>query len=161
MITMVFCLMTLFAIVVLLPIYLQGVVGISIFVTGLAMLPGGLVNSLVSPFAGRIYDKAGPRPLLIPGIIIMIAMAFLLSTVSASTSIVQIIIMHCCVLAAVGAVMTAAQTIGLNQLPPHYSHHGTAILSTLGQLAGGLGTAIFVTVLSIYKGVISKIHPVP
>lgn len=43
-------------------IYLQEGIGVSALTTGLALLPGGLFQGLVSPFIGRFYDRAGPRP---------------------------------------------------------------------------------------------------
>lgn len=144
-----FCLMTLFGVVVLVPIFLQGVYGLSIFVTGLAMLPGGLLNGLASPISGHIYDKVGPKPLIIPGVILMAATSWLLSMVSSSTNIGLFIAMHCCILISIAFVMPSSQTNGLNQLPPPLYPHGIAVMSTVMQLAGALGTATYVSIMSV------------
>jgi len=146
-----FCLMTLFGVVVLFPIFLQGAYGLSIFVTGLAMLPGGLLNGLASPISGHIYDKVGPKPLIITGIILMMAISWLLSMVSNSTNIGLLIAMHCCILISIAFVMPSSQTNGLNQLPPPLYPHGIAIMSTVMQLAGALGTATYVSIMSINR----------
>ena len=48
-----------------------------------------------------------------------------------------------------GLLFTPAFTTGLNPLPPHLYSHGSAIMSTLQQVAGAAGTALLV---SIYSG---------
>ena len=45
---------------ILLPLYLQNVRGLSSLETGLLLLPGGLVMGLLGPFVGRLFDKFGP-----------------------------------------------------------------------------------------------------
>src|SRR5699024_10069804 len=54
---------------VLLPIYLQNVLGHVTLVAGLALLPGGLVMAAASRPVGTLYDRVGARPLVIPGAI--------------------------------------------------------------------------------------------
>ncbi len=60
---------------------------------------------------------------------------------------VQIIIMHSVLMVGLMFVMTA-QTYGLNQLTPDLYPHGTALFSTLQQVAGAIGTAIFISKMS-------------
>src|SRR5699024_11041832 len=57
-----------FGTVVLLPIYLQLVLGPSTLTVGAMMLPGGLVMVLAAPAVGRMFGRVGPRPLLTPGL---------------------------------------------------------------------------------------------
>src|SRR5699024_5993661 len=57
-----------FGVVVLLPIFLQTVLGLSTLTVGLMMLPGGLAMGLLAPLVGRLFDRVGPRPLLVPGL---------------------------------------------------------------------------------------------
>ena len=58
--------MALFGTIILLPIYLQNVLGLSTLQTGLLLLPGGLLMGLLGPHVGRLYDKAGPIRLWFP-----------------------------------------------------------------------------------------------
>ena len=58
---------TLLGTIVLLPIYMQGVLGLDPLATGLLLLPGGLLMGLLGPVVGRLYDRLGARPLLVPG----------------------------------------------------------------------------------------------
>ena len=57
------------------------------------------------------------------------------------------IIMHSVLMVGLMFVMTA-QTYGLNQLTPDLYPHGTALFSTLQQVAGAIGTAIFISKMS-------------
>jgi hypothetical protein len=49
--------------------------------------------------------------------------------------------------------MMTVMTEGLNQLPRHLGAHGTAASNTARQVAGSLGTAFLVTVMSTRLGV--------
>ncbi|WP_053375189.1 hypothetical protein [Paenibacillus sp. FJAT-27812] len=48
----------------------------------------------------------------------------------------------------VSLVMMPAQTAGFNQLPRHRYPHGTAILNTLLQVAGAIGTALYISIMA-------------
>jgi DHA2 family lincomycin resistance protein-like MFS transporter len=61
MVLVVLSMMSLFGVLILLPLYLQDVLRLSAFVTGLAVLPGGLAMGLLGPVVGRMYDRLGPR----------------------------------------------------------------------------------------------------
>ena len=145
---MVICTMSIFGIVLLSPMFLQQGLGLSVFAAGMILLPGGLLNGVLSLVAGRLYDKIGPKALITIGVLAAILVAFGFSSISATIGIGLFIALHCAFLVAITLINTPAQTNGLNQLPKNLYAHGTAIMITLMQLAGGLGTAIFVTIMS-------------
>ena len=64
---LVVAMIALFGSVILLPLYLQEVRGLSSLETGLTLLPGGLAMGLLGPFIGRLFDKVGPLPLTVTG----------------------------------------------------------------------------------------------
>ena len=72
---------------------------------------------------------------------------FLFKGITPDTSMVQIIVMHSVLMVGLMFVMTA-QTYGLNQLTPDLYPHGTALFNTLQQVAGAIGTAIFISKMS-------------
>lgn len=138
-----------FATMLILPMFLEGALGLSAFTAGLLMLPGGFINGIISPISGHLYDKFGPKALIIPGYAISTITFFLLSRfVSMSITIPVIIVLHCLSLVAVGLINTPVQTNSLNQLSPKYYPHGTAIMNTLQQIAGAFGTSLFVAIMS-------------
>ncbi|KSU87796.1 MULTISPECIES: DHA2 family efflux MFS transporter permease subunit [Priestia] len=132
----------------ILPLYLQTSLALSTFAAGLMLLPGGIVNGLLSPVMGGLFDRFGPKWLVIPGLIIVVATMFGFSTISLETSTALIVALHIALMIGVSMIMMPAQTNGLNELPPELYPHGTAIMNTLQQVAGAVGTAVAISILS-------------
>ncbi|TSB45466.1 MDR family MFS transporter [Alkalicoccobacillus porphyridii] len=139
--------MTLFAMMLVLPIYMQSVLAFTAVTTGLVMLPGGIINGAMSPVMGRIFDKFGPRVLLIPGAILMVASVFSYRFIEAGTPIGFVILQHTLLMISVAMVMMPSQTNGLNQLPAELYPHGAAISNTLMQVSGAIGVALFISIM--------------
>ncbi|MEY8345695.1 MFS transporter [Niallia circulans] len=133
---------------ILLPLYLQNVLALSTFTAGLLLLPGGLINGLLSPIMGSLFDKFGPKWLVIPGLALATLALFGFSTIDIDTSSGFIIALLIVLMIGVSMVMMPAQTNGLNQLPPELYPHGTAIMNTLQQVGGAIGTAIAISLLA-------------
>ncbi|MEC0236050.1 DHA2 family efflux MFS transporter permease subunit [Paenibacillus kribbensis] len=142
------CMMTILSTMLILPLFLQKGLALSALTAGLVLLPGGIINGLLSPIMGSLFDKFGPKWLVIPGLAIVVAVLFFLSGITTTSAIVLIIVLHCCLMIGISMIMMPAQTNGLNQLPLELYPDGTAIMSTLQQVAGAIGTAIAVSILS-------------
>ncbi|MGP6173592.1 MDR family MFS transporter [Corynebacterium sp. A21] len=134
--------------VTILPIYLQTSVGVTALVTGLLLMPGGLINGVLSPFIGRLYDNRGPRPLLIPGIVVLTASLFWMSTLDENSTTTLVIAMHVIFSIGLALLITPLMTTALGSLPDHLYGHGSAALNTLQQLAGATGTAVLVVAMT-------------
>lgn len=134
---------------ILLPLYLQTVLHASTFVTGLAVLPGGLVLGLLGRPVGRLFDRYGARPLVIPGALAMAVSLGLFALLGPGSPLAAVIGTHVLLMAGLGLMMTPLMTESLSSLPDHLYSHGSAILATLQQVAGAFGTAVFVTVASL------------
>lgn len=141
-----------FATMLILPMFLEGALGLTAFAAGLLMLPGGIINGILSPISGHLYDRFGPKLLIIPGYAISMIVFFLFSHyLSATLSITVFVVLHCLSLIAVGLINTPIQTNSLNQLSRKYYPHGTAIMNTLQQIAGAFGTSLFVAIMTAYQ----------
>ncbi|MFM1651776.1 MDR family MFS transporter [Brevibacillus sp. B_LB10_24] len=146
---MMIVMMTMFATMIVMPMFLLNVLAFSAVTVGLVMLPGGLINGAISPVMGYLFDKFGPRWLLLPGIVMMTLTVFLFRSLDSGATPVTIIILHSLLMVSVAMVMMPAQTNGLNQLPPHLYPHGAAIANTLMQVSGAIGTALFITIMTM------------
>ncbi|MFF2479889.1 DHA2 family efflux MFS transporter permease subunit [Paenibacillus sp. NPDC058071] len=140
--------MLLLSSMLLLPMLLQNGLGKNVLQAGLLLLPGTLISGIAGPFMGKLFDKYGPRKLIIPGLILIGVIMFIFSTITVNTSTIFIIALHCVFLLALSMVMMPAQTNGMNQLPAELYPHGTAIMSTLQQVAGAIGSALAMTMLA-------------
>jgi drug resistance transporter, EmrB/QacA subfamily len=147
-IVLILVMMTLFSTMILLPLYMQKVLLLSSFGAGLVLLPGGLINGFLSPVMGKLFDKFGPRWLVIPGLLLMIAVIFLMSRMNISENALYVVVLYAVLLIGMAMVMMPVSTTGLNELPKKLYPHGTAIMNTLEQVAGGIGTALFVGIMA-------------
>jgi DHA2 family lincomycin resistance protein-like MFS transporter len=141
--------MALFGTLTLVPIYTVKVLGLDELETGLLLLPGGLVMGLLAPFVGRLYDRIGPRPLVVPGAVIVSVVLWGLTTLDAQTPFWWLLIAHVTLSVGLALLFTPLFTAGLGAIPPNLYSHGSAVLSTIQQLAGAAGITLFITVMSL------------
>src|SRR5699024_822224 len=137
-----------FGTVVLLPIYLQLVLGLSTLTVGAMMLPGGLVMGLAAPAVGRMFDRVGPRPLLTPGLGLVVVGILVMSTVGTDTSPLVIVGGHLVMSCGLALVFTPLLTTALGSLPKSLYPHGSAMVGTVQQVAGAAGGAMLVALMS-------------
>lgn len=140
--------MSLFGTLILVPLYAQTVLGLEALQTGLLLLPGGLLMGLLAPSVGRAYDRFGPRPLLVPGAVVVSASAWGFTLLTAASSPWLMLACHVTLSAGLALMFTPLFTSALGSLPPHLYSHGSAMVGTVQQVAGAAGTALFVTVLT-------------
>ncbi|TLS49757.1 multidrug efflux MFS transporter [Paenibacillus antri] len=142
------CMMIILSSMIILPMYLQNGMALSAFAAGLMLLPGSALNGFLSPYMGRLFDKYGPKWLVIPGLAIVAAALWFFSGITPATSIAFIVALHIGLMVGISMVWMPAQTNGLNQLPPELYPHGTAVMNTLQQVAGAIGTAVAISILT-------------
>ncbi len=134
---------------ILLQLYLQNVRGMSPLATGMLVMPGGLAMGLLGPRVGRVYDAHGSRVLVIPGalglLVSMTAFAFL----AQQTPTWQILVVHVLLMCSLAALFTPVFTMGLGSLPSRLYSHGSSLLGTVQQVAGAMGTALVVTIMTL------------
>jgi len=138
----------LFGTVIVLPLYAQKVLGASTLESGLVLLPGGLIMGLIGPIVGRIFDRRGTGPLIVPGAVLVSLGFWGLTMVGAGTSVWFLLLPHIVMSIGLGMLFTTLFTVSTSALPPHLYSHGSAILTTLQQVAGAAGTALFVALLA-------------
>ncbi|MCM3634965.1 DHA2 family efflux MFS transporter permease subunit [Paenibacillus camelliae] len=133
---------------IILPMFLQTGKELSVLITGLMLLPGSVLSGLIQPYVGRLFDKYGPKWLVIPGLVILTAMLWFFTTISVTSTVAFIIALHIGLTIGIALIWTPAQTNGLNQLPPELYPHGTAVMNTLQQVGGAIGTAVAISILT-------------
>ena len=140
--------MAMFASEIILPIYMQGPLALSAATAGLVLLPGAILNGIMSPFMGHLFDKFGPRVLMIPATLVLSGTMFMMSRLTTETSLWVVITGYILLMLAVSAIMMPAETNGLNQLPKRLYPHGTAVMSTLQPVAGAIGVSVFISIMN-------------
>ncbi|HHC6016813.1 TPA: DHA2 family efflux MFS transporter permease subunit [Staphylococcus aureus] len=133
---------------ILLPIYLQNLRGFSALDSGLLLLPGSLIMGLLGPFAGKLLDTIGLKPLAIFGIAVMTYATWELTKLNMDTPYMTIMDIYVLRSFGMAFIMMPMVTAAINALPGRLASHGNAFLNTMRQLAGSIGTAILVTVMT-------------
>jgi DHA2 family lincomycin resistance protein-like MFS transporter len=141
--------MAMFGTIILLPIYMQNVRGLSTLQTGLLLLPGGLLMGLLGPYVGRLYDRIGPRPLVVPGAIAVSAVLWAMTLLGSTTPVPFILAGHIVFSLGLALLFTPLFTTSLGAVKPQFYSHGSAILGSTQQLAGAAGVALFIAVMSL------------
>ncbi|MBE9410393.1 DHA2 family efflux MFS transporter permease subunit [Staphylococcus epidermidis] len=160
--------MSLYGGMILLPLYLQNLRGFSALDSGLLLLPGALVMGALGPVTGKLLDTIGIKPLAIFGIGIMTYATWELSKLNMDTTYLHIMWIYIVRSFGMAFIMMPIMTAGMNALPPRLISHGNAFVNTMRQLAGSIGTAILVTVmttqqtnhLSAFSEELDKTNPV-
>ena len=135
--------------VVLNPIYIQTIRGFGASVSGFLMLPASIAMLIMSPISGRLFDKFGPRRLAIPGLFLTAVFTIPMVLMDENTSLYYLAFVYTVRTIGLSMVNMPLNTWGLNSLDNRVMAHGTAIGNTFRQVAGSLGTAILITVMSI------------
>lgn len=144
------CMMGMFGAFILLPLFMQNVLELSVLESGLLLLPGGLAMGLLAPFVGRAYDKVGPKPLLLTGTILTsLSLWGLALLLDVNSTWMLLLVGHILFSVGLAFIFTPLFTSSLGSLPKHLYSHGSATVSTMQQVAAAAGTATFVAIMSI------------
>ncbi|WP_164669359.1 MDR family MFS transporter [Virgibacillus doumboii] len=133
----------------LLPLFMQNVLGFSPLESGLMLLPGAIVIGILSPITGRLFDKYGAKWLALIGLSIVTVTTFMFTRLSLDTSFTYLTIIYAIRMLGLSFALMPVMTSALNQLPPKWYAHGSAVANTLQQISASIGTAILVTLVAM------------
>ena len=130
------------------PIYLQNVLQFTAMQSGLVMLPGALLMGVMSPITGRLFDRFGPRGISILGLSLLTFFTGFFIFMDETWTFTTICLIYTVRLFGLAMVNMPINTWGLNALENKMIAHGSAINNTARQIAGSIGTAILITIMT-------------
>ena len=139
---------SMFGAIGLLPYYLQDVLHLDVLYIGGILLPGGLLMGLLGPFVGRLYDKIGPKPLIVPGMIIVSAVLWAGTQLYSDTPWQAVLVVYTIMCIGFALLFGPLFTLSLGSIKPQFYSHGSAILGSVQQVAGAAGVALLISVMS-------------
>lgn len=139
----------LYGAIILLPIYFQIIRGLSPMQSGMILLPGALVLAVMSPITGRLFDKYGGKKLAIIGLILITTTTVMIGFIDLETSIRTIVILQMIRSLGFSFTLMPLQTGAFNAVPLTMAPDASAMFNTQRQLAGSMGTALFVVVMTL------------
>lgn len=134
---------------ILMPIYVQNLLGYPATLSGLVMMPGAIIMGIMNPVAGKLFDKHGPRALGVIGMGLLFITTLAFGFLTLETSLVFLTVIYALRMMGMTMVNMPITTWGMNALETKYMNHGTSVNNTLRQVAGSIGTAIVISVSSI------------
>ena len=137
---------------IVVPLVLANVIGLSTLQMGLFLIPGGAAISIVAALSGRVYDRVGPRPLVIPAAVIWLVVLWFFSRVDEGTSVVALIVAWLVFTSAMAAMWAPLTTAAMGALRTELFPHGSAAFATVQQLAGAAFGAVFISAYTIGSG---------
>lgn len=130
------------------PLYLEGTQGCTPFQAGSLLVAPILCYAAFCFVSGKIVGKRGVWPLVPAGFAIVLV-GYLIMAVAGHLEIMPFFLV--CVAIAyggIGLLYPAIKTVDLEALPRKISSNGSAIHSTLVQVAGSISSALFVGIMS-------------
>ena len=139
------------------PLYIQGTLGKSATVSGIALLPGALIGAITGFFSGKLFDRFGVRLPALAGGIAIIAAGYGLGHLEASSDILLVTAIYTVLAIGMQFTMTPLNTWGVNSLANSDIQHAQSTSNTLNQVAGSFGTALLVSVSATVAGMTSGV----
>ena len=131
-----------FAMNVVIPLFLQAAHGISPLGASLALAPGILLTVVMGPIAGRLFDRHGGRWSIPLGFLVMAVFVALVGVAAGYTSIALFAVLYIPAVLATAFVIGPSQTFALANLDREAAPHGVTVISTSFQIAGCVGTSL-------------------
>ncbi len=127
---------------------LQSALRMSPLQAGLTASPLTVSTTLVSPFAGRLCDRIGSKPVLIVGLILAAAGVIALAAVESANSTWLDFLLPATVMGVgMGCVFAPLLTEALRDVPVEILGSAAGLLTTTRQVGSALGTAVVGAVL--------------
>ncbi|WP_156955990.1 MDR family MFS transporter [Carnobacterium pleistocenium] len=135
--------------IMLLPIYFQTIRGMTPLESGMILLPGSILMAIMSPVTGKMFDKYGSKRLAMSGLLLVTIGTFIIGLIDLNTPIKYIVLLQIVRSLGFSLTLMPIQTAAFNAVPLELAAHASAMFNTQRQLAGSMGTALFVVVMTV------------
>jgi len=132
----------------LMPIYLQALRGRTALETGYILLAIAATSAFATPLAGRLFDKIGPRMILVTGFAILCINTWQLAEIRADTSITYIIFLLALRGLAVGLTVQSTFVTALTSVPLGALARASSLFNSTRFVVQAVAVAALATVLT-------------
>lgn len=147
-IVMFFAFFNLFGSIVLLPIFLQNLMGYTAFLAGLVLGPGGLATMFTLPISGKLVTKTNPKGILVVGILISAASTYMMSQFTLTSDFWSFVWPRFVLGIGMGFLFIPLTTMTLSHISKERMTEATGLYNLLRNIGGSVGVAVVTTVLS-------------
>ena len=136
-----------------LPLFLQSIRGMGAMETGLLMMPGALVSGALMPVTGRLFDRIGPRPLVIMGLLLLAFVTFLFRNLNLATAASTVMIWTMLRGITMPFAMIPAQTAAMVDIPTELIGRASALTNIISRVSSSFGIAVLTSMLTARQAV--------
>ncbi len=147
-VVMFFVFFNLFGSIVLLPIYLQTLMGYTATLAGLVLGPGGIASMIAMPIAGRLITKINPKAILACGIITCAYSTHLMSRFNLNADFYSVAWPRVVLGIGMGFTVIPLMTLAFSSIKKEEMGNATAIFNLLRNLGGSFGVAFISTMIA-------------
>lgn len=144
--------MAVFAMNILLPLFMQNALGFSALDAALTLVVPCLSCVVFAPLAGRLYDRYGFRFSLPAALVVMAVFLFAMSRVANASSAVMLAALYLPILAGCNFSIGPAQSFALDRLTADLHPHGVTVCYAAIQVAGCIGSSFYVGIMGGVEG---------
>lgn len=134
---------------VMMPLYVQSIMGYSAVVSGLVTLPGSLATAIISPFAGKLYDKMGIKKIFITGSAALVISNIGMSFITMNTPLAMAAGLNVIRNLSIGSLMMPLLTWGTSNVDPKKVADASSLLTSFRTISGSIGSAVFVGIMTV------------
>jgi DHA2 family multidrug resistance protein len=138
----------LFGSLVMLPLFLQTVLGYPSYQAGTAMAPRGFGAFLAMPLVGILIGKIDPRKMVIGGLTVAGLTLFMLASINLQAGYWDIFWPQFIQGMSMGLLFVPLSTISMNYIPRERMGNATSLFSLMRNLGAGVGIAVVATMVS-------------
>ena len=143
-----FVFVNLFGSIVLLPMYLQSLMGYTSTLAGLVLAPGGVATLMVMPIVGLLITRINSKGIVIAGIIVTAYSTYLMSTFNRLADFNTVVWPRIIMGIGVGLIIIPLTTLTLSRMKKQQMGNATSIFNLVRNIGGSFGVAISTTILT-------------
>lgn len=136
-------------ITLIVPLYVQGLLGLSAVEAGLVFVPATILAVVVNPLAGILSDKIGARPVVIVASTLLTVGAVSMAFVNENTPLWVVTLMQTVRGMGVSSLIGPLNSWGMSGLPGQIMMDASAFFAAVRQACASLGTAVMVLAITM------------
>jgi len=140
--------MALYGSLFLLPLFLQNLLGYPAMRSGLALMPRSLAMAVCMPIVGRLYNRTGPRALVMAGLVVSAYSFWQLSHITLEIGIRDILWPQVWQGLGFSMLFVALSTAALATIAPERMTTASGLYNVVRQVFGSVGIAVSATLLT-------------
>ena len=140
-----FAFMSFFATIILLPIYLQTLMGYTSFLAGIILGPGAIATLLIMPTVGKLVTRVNPKLIVTVGLLTNATGIYLMSSFNLQSDFWSLVWPRVVLGAGMGCIFIPLSVMTISHIPKERMTEATALFNLLRNVGGSVGVAFITT----------------